>query len=271
MVVAPRRPQLHVDLDVDVCVIGGGLAGLTTAREVARAGWSVVLIEAGRIAASASGRNTGFVLPGFGAAPDSIIARVGFAQAKDLWALAQSGSRLRPRRHPRRRDARDRRAGRLALRLQDRRWRRVYAPCRASRRIRCRNRRLADRTGARGAAQRALLSRHSLSAGDPYPPAQLCAGAGCRSRARRRAHLRAHAGSVHRSCGRAQAHCHAERAVAGQSCGAVRQRADRVADAAGCVRAHSGHDLCDHHGSARAASYRSHRLSRCGQRLRPCG
>ncbi len=83
MVVAPRRPQLQVDFDVDVCVVGGGLAGLTTAREVARAGWSVALIEAGRIAANASGRNTGFVLPGFGAAPDSVIARVGFAQAKD--------------------------------------------------------------------------------------------------------------------------------------------------------------------------------------------
>src|SRR5271167_5092610 len=91
MVVAPRRPQLHGDLDVDVCVIGGGLAGLTTAREVARAGWSVVLIEAGRIAASASGRNTGFVLPGFAAEPDSIIARVGFDHAKDLWTLAQAG------------------------------------------------------------------------------------------------------------------------------------------------------------------------------------
>ncbi len=91
MVVAPRRPQLHVDLDVDVCVIGGGLAGLTTVREVARAGWSVVLIEAGRIAASASGRNTGFVLPGFAAEPDSLTARVGLARAKDLWALSQSG------------------------------------------------------------------------------------------------------------------------------------------------------------------------------------
>ena len=32
MVVAPRRPQLQADFDVDVCVIGGGLAGLTTAR-----------------------------------------------------------------------------------------------------------------------------------------------------------------------------------------------------------------------------------------------
>jgi glycine/D-amino acid oxidase-like deaminating enzyme len=88
---APRRPQLGVDLDVDVCVIGGGLAGLTAAREVARRGWSVALIEAERIAANASGRNTGFVLPGFAAAPDSLIARVGLAQTKDLWALAQAG------------------------------------------------------------------------------------------------------------------------------------------------------------------------------------
>ena len=38
MVDSPRRPALHVDLDVDVCVIGGGLAGLTTARELARSG-----------------------------------------------------------------------------------------------------------------------------------------------------------------------------------------------------------------------------------------
>jgi len=88
---APERPPLTVDLDVDVCVIGGGLAGLTTAREVARAGWAVVLVEAGRIAANASGRNCGFVLPGFAAAPDSIVRRVGLERAKDLWALSQSG------------------------------------------------------------------------------------------------------------------------------------------------------------------------------------
>ena len=91
MVDTPQRPQLTLDLDVDLCVIGGGLAGLTTAREVVRRGWSVVVLEAGRIAAAASGRNTGFVLPGFAAAPDSIIARVGFTQAKDLWALSQAG------------------------------------------------------------------------------------------------------------------------------------------------------------------------------------
>ncbi len=88
---AAPRPPLGSDLDVDVCVIGGGLAGLTTARELARSGWSVVLLEAGRIGAGASGRNTGFVLPGFAAAPESLVARVGFDRAKDLWALSQAG------------------------------------------------------------------------------------------------------------------------------------------------------------------------------------
>jgi glycine/D-amino acid oxidase-like deaminating enzyme len=87
----PLRPRLAVDLDVDVCVIGGGLAGLTTAREVARAGWSVVLLEGRRLASGASGRNTGSVQPGFAADADKLIARVGFERTKSLWALAQAG------------------------------------------------------------------------------------------------------------------------------------------------------------------------------------
>ncbi|HEX4042685.1 MAG TPA: FAD-binding oxidoreductase [Xanthobacteraceae bacterium] len=91
MVETPPRPPLSLDLDVDVCVIGGGLAGLTAAREIARRGWSVVLLERGRLAQSASGRNTGFVLPGFGADADKLVARVGFERTKDLWSLAQAG------------------------------------------------------------------------------------------------------------------------------------------------------------------------------------
>lgn len=91
MIEAPERPALAIDLDVDVCVIGGGLAGLTATRELARNGWSVVLLEAGRVAAKASGRNTGFVLPGFGADADRLVERVGFERGKDLWTLAQAG------------------------------------------------------------------------------------------------------------------------------------------------------------------------------------
>src|ERR1700733_14654049 len=101
---APPRPPLSLDLDIDVCVIGGGLAGLTTARELARAGWAGGLLGGGRraagppgretrgrLAAAASGRNTGFVLPGFACDADKIIARVGFERTKSLWALSQAG------------------------------------------------------------------------------------------------------------------------------------------------------------------------------------
>ena len=90
-VAAPDRPRLAFDLDVDVCVIGAGLAGLTTAREAARRGCSVVVLEAHRIAWSASGRNTGFVLPGFAQSPRSVIGRVGFKKARELWTLSQQG------------------------------------------------------------------------------------------------------------------------------------------------------------------------------------
>ena len=87
----PPRTPLNYDLDVDVCVIGGGLAGLTVAREVARRGWSVVLLEARRIAWNASGRNGGFVLPGYSAQIEKVVERIGVPAARALWELSLSG------------------------------------------------------------------------------------------------------------------------------------------------------------------------------------
>src|SRR2546430_6223448 len=77
MVPTSARGPLTFDLDVDVCVIGAGLAGLTTAREIARRGWSVVGLESRRIAWSASGRNDRFVLPRFAASMGRVVSRVG--------------------------------------------------------------------------------------------------------------------------------------------------------------------------------------------------
>jgi len=82
---------LNFDLDVDVCVIGGGLAGLTVAREVVRRRWSVAVLEAQRVAWNASGRNSGFVLPGFSARIEKIVERIGLAGTKALWALSEAG------------------------------------------------------------------------------------------------------------------------------------------------------------------------------------
>jgi gamma-glutamylputrescine oxidase len=85
------RPALSFDLAVDVCVVGGGLAGLTVAREVARRGSSVALLEARRIAWNASGRNAGVVVPGFPARLEKIVERVGLPAAKALWGLSEAG------------------------------------------------------------------------------------------------------------------------------------------------------------------------------------
>ncbi|MET0670995.1 MAG: FAD-binding oxidoreductase [Xanthobacteraceae bacterium] len=92
MVETPPRGRLSLELDVDVCVIGGGLAGLTIALEVAKRGWSVAVLEARRVAWNASGRNAGFVRPGFPADPLDLIDKVGPAQARTLWAMSEAGA-----------------------------------------------------------------------------------------------------------------------------------------------------------------------------------
>jgi gamma-glutamylputrescine oxidase len=79
-------------LDADVCVIGGGLAGLTTTLELARAGQKVVLLEASRIACGASGRNGGFVSNGFALGITDVARAVGVDAAKHLYGLSKQGT-----------------------------------------------------------------------------------------------------------------------------------------------------------------------------------
>lgn len=61
----PHAPQLTESVTVDVCVVGGGYTGLSTALHLARRGASVALLEASRIGDGASGRNGGQVHNGF--------------------------------------------------------------------------------------------------------------------------------------------------------------------------------------------------------------
>lgn len=76
----------------DVCVVGAGFAGLTTALELARMGRSVALLEAGRVSAAASGRNGGFVSAGFAESLDGIRKKIGLEPAQQLFALSQRGA-----------------------------------------------------------------------------------------------------------------------------------------------------------------------------------
>ncbi len=78
-------------LDKDVAVIGGGLAGLTASRELAARGYSVILLEANKIGWGASGRNGGFVSPGYAQGIDAIEKAVGIEGSKRLYELSVSG------------------------------------------------------------------------------------------------------------------------------------------------------------------------------------
>jgi gamma-glutamylputrescine oxidase len=84
---APERAALQGDIETEVCVIGGGLAGLNAALGLLERGRSAVVVEAERIAWGASGRNGGFVGRGYAGGPEALIKRVGAAQARKLLDL----------------------------------------------------------------------------------------------------------------------------------------------------------------------------------------
>src|SRR5882757_8500293 len=88
----PGRSRLSFDLDVDICVVGAGLAGLTVALEAARLGASVAVLEGRHVGWNASGHHLGTVMPGFGLPIGELIARIGFEDARELWSLSKEGA-----------------------------------------------------------------------------------------------------------------------------------------------------------------------------------
>ncbi len=87
-----ERTRLSFDLDADICVIGAGLAGLTIALEAARLGASVAVLEGRHIGWNASGNQLGTVMPGFALPLADLIERIGFEDARELWALSKEGA-----------------------------------------------------------------------------------------------------------------------------------------------------------------------------------
>jgi glycine/D-amino acid oxidase-like deaminating enzyme len=89
---ASERARLSFDLDVDIAVVGAGLAGLTVAREAARLGASVAVLEGRHVGWNASGHQLGTVMPGFSLPIGELIARIGFEDTRELWALSREGA-----------------------------------------------------------------------------------------------------------------------------------------------------------------------------------
>ncbi len=82
------HPPLQGETTADVCVVGGGIAGCSTALNLAERGYRVVLLEGKRIAWGASGRSGGQAIFGFAAGQDKLTAQVGRADARRMFDVS---------------------------------------------------------------------------------------------------------------------------------------------------------------------------------------
>ena len=94
VVAAPERPALRGVVKTETCVVGGGLAGLSAALDLAERGREVVLLEGEGIGWGASGRNGGFVVAGYPAGNLTLIDTVGRHEARTLFDLSRMGQAL---------------------------------------------------------------------------------------------------------------------------------------------------------------------------------
>ncbi|WDD94617.1 FAD-binding oxidoreductase [Burkholderia sp. FERM BP-3421] len=89
-----RHPPLDAAIRADVCVIGGGLTGLTAALNLAERGYRVALLEASRVGWAASGRNGGQLIGGYACEIDTFAAHLPAEDVKRIWAMGREAVEL---------------------------------------------------------------------------------------------------------------------------------------------------------------------------------
>lgn len=85
---APVYPTLEGQVEADVCVIGAGYTGLSSALHLAERGYKVVVLEAERIGWGASGRNGGHVGVGQRRGQEDLEKMLGRDTARQLWDMS---------------------------------------------------------------------------------------------------------------------------------------------------------------------------------------
>jgi gamma-glutamylputrescine oxidase len=83
-----HRETLRGDIQADVAVVGGGIAGCSAALHLARRGYRVALLEARCVGYGASGRSGGQTIFGIAASQKALAAQVGFDDARRLFDMS---------------------------------------------------------------------------------------------------------------------------------------------------------------------------------------
>ncbi|WP_220814198.1 NAD(P)/FAD-dependent oxidoreductase [Pseudomonas paralcaligenes] len=90
----PERPALQGETETDVCIIGAGYTGLSTALFLLENGFKVTIVEAAKVGFGASGRNGGQIVNSYSRDIDVIERTVGAKQAQLLGQMAFEGGRI---------------------------------------------------------------------------------------------------------------------------------------------------------------------------------
>ncbi|MDD8023370.1 MAG: FAD-binding oxidoreductase [Paracoccaceae bacterium] len=91
---SPNRPELQGVQEIDVCVVGAGYSGLSTALHLAEKGYKVAIVEGARVGWGASGRNGGQIVNGLNASLQTIEKRYGKDTATFVAGLVQEGGQI---------------------------------------------------------------------------------------------------------------------------------------------------------------------------------
>jgi gamma-glutamylputrescine oxidase len=88
---APPLPPLRGDARADVCVVGGGISGLSAALHLRERGYDVVLLEAKHLGFGGSGRSGGQSIFGYACEMSTLEKAVGEQIARRMWDIACQG------------------------------------------------------------------------------------------------------------------------------------------------------------------------------------
>ncbi|MGK0445326.1 MAG: gamma-glutamylputrescine oxidase [Bermanella sp.] len=88
------RPSLNGNITSDICVIGAGFTGLSSAIHLAEKGFKVTVLEAKRIGFGASGRNGGQIVHSYSRDIDFIEKHYGKEVGTEMGKMAFEGGRI---------------------------------------------------------------------------------------------------------------------------------------------------------------------------------